>query len=536
GGGQNMDIDGTTNEAAVGTDLTLRDYLWMLFRQGSVIVACVATVVAVVFCLQELQTPLYEASVKMLISGEKQIGSQFYRDLPGNRNSQLALNQAEMVLARPVMERVVEALRLGERPLDYEQQYASAFKIFFMALKERMFPTTLAGYPPERQQEIRHQMAVRELISRTEVQPIRDTDLFRIKVKDYSPQEAALIANVVSRAYVVFDLEQQLAELQLKYGEKHLKVQYFQNNIQEMLKTLDGKTLPTISAIGPASVKIIEQASPPLVPLGMPRGKMLLMGFVLSVFLGVILAFMFEHFDQTLKTPRDVESLQVPFLGAVPRCAIGAGGTASGAGRDAFAAAADRVATEMKKRNYRALAVISAVPREGTTTIALNLAQVMAERGQDEKILLIDAHLRAPSLHTLLKKNAGPGLCGVLDGAVEAAAAVQAVTPRLDLLSAGITGKNAVRCLDPQRLREILSRFKERYAAIFIDCPDWHSCSDAETRVAAADAVVLAAQEGRVRRQVFLHILAAVRERVPVAGLILNRRTYPIPKMIYDRL
>ena len=42
--------------------------------------------------------------------------------------------------------------------------------------------------------------------------------MFTISVRDYNPVGAALIANVVSRSYVMFDLEQQLAELKLKYG------------------------------------------------------------------------------------------------------------------------------------------------------------------------------------------------------------------------------------------------------------------------------------------------------------------------------
>jgi uncharacterized protein involved in exopolysaccharide biosynthesis len=148
----------------------------------------------------------------------------------------------------------------------------------------------------EQSDEFRLNKAIQDLKESIEVQAVRDTGLFTIRVSDYNPIMAAKIANVVSRTYVIFDLEQQLAELQMKFGEKHPVVSQLRDNVSEMVHNLTGERLPNVEAMGTASVKIIEQASVPLKPSGLPKLMTLLMAIAIGLFTGLALAFILHRF------------------------------------------------------------------------------------------------------------------------------------------------------------------------------------------------------------------------------------------------
>ena len=62
------------------------------------------------------------------------------------------------------------------------------------------------------------------------------------------PVAAAVIANVVSRSYVIFDLEQQLAELKLKYGRKHPTVNHIEESIEGLMETLSGELMARLAS------------------------------------------------------------------------------------------------------------------------------------------------------------------------------------------------------------------------------------------------------------------------------------------------
>ena len=131
-----------------------------------------------------------------------------------------------------------------------------------------------------------YQLALENLRENVKVDPVQDTNIFTITVTDYDPIGAAVMANIVSRSYIIFDLEQQLAEMQQKYGEKNLAISQLQDNIKAMTQNLTGQPLDNVEAIGPASVKIIEQAYPPIEPLGHSKMNHINLGFGDEHFLG----------------------------------------------------------------------------------------------------------------------------------------------------------------------------------------------------------------------------------------------------------
>ena len=441
----------------------------------------------------------------------------------------MVLTQSEIVKSNPVIERAVRAIGLYERPLDYEKRFCSNFKKPLIDFQVSKFKKKLAPLTEEQKKAFRFRLAVEELKKNIKVEPIRDTNLFTISVRDFSPLVAAIIANIVSRSYVIFDLEQQLAELQLKYGKKHLSVIQMRDNIEKMKKGLNGKPLSNIEAIGPASVKIIEQAQIPLKPAGPSKYLTIILALVMSLFLGVMLAFMLEYIDQTFKSPQDIEAfLNIPFLGSIPR--------KKKLRKESLHNLSSQIYLLMKDKNLKSLLLTSALPKEGTTTIVANLAKHLSQK-QGHKVLIIDANLRNPSMHKAFKISDKSGLADVLEGRTSFERAVQDIGSNLNVLTAGKTELNPITLLDSHRMSELLKTARERYEIVLIDGANLKDSKDSIILANYVDSICFIINEGKTRRQVVKSAMASLEQKkVSLLGAILNNRTFVIPGFIYNKI
>ncbi|OQX79328.1 MAG: hypothetical protein B6D56_07350 [Candidatus Omnitrophica bacterium 4484_70.1] len=532
------------NNSTEETIATLRDYLMIIFRHMPVLIITFVTVVTTVIVGLQLKTPFYQAQVKMLISAEKQVEAPYYRNLLRSQSSEVILTQSEIVKSNPVIERTVRALRLYERPLDYEKKYCSNLKKFLINFRTKNLRQKLSRLTNEQKKAFRFRLAMEELKRNIKVSPIRDTNLFTINVRDFSPIGAAIIANVLSRAYVIFDLEQQLAELQLKYGDKHPTVIQIRDNIKQMEKTLNGKPLPNIKAIGPASVKIVEQAEIPLKPIGPPANLTISLAVVMSLFLGVMLIFLLEYIDQTVKSPQNIEKfLGIPYLGSIPR--------KKKFKEKALHNISDQLYLLMKDRKIKSLLVTACLPKEETTIIVANLGRDFFQR-QSQRVLVIDANLRNPCIHRVFNIPCVPGLTEVVEGKVPFNQAVRrpvfssfisppgegnSLNACLDVLPARRTELNPLILLGSSKMQEVINIAKQEYEVVLVDCPNLRNFKDTIVLSQFLDGAILVINEGKARRQVVKTTIGPLKEKkVYMIGAILNNRVFAMPKMIYNHV
>lgn len=506
---------------------TLRDYLRVLFRQKAVLITVFITVMVTVIIGLQFQTPVYEAKAKMLISAEKQVDSPYYRAIMGSLRTEASLTQSEIVNSNPVIEKAVRATNLYKRPLNYEKQFASFLKKPFIALQAKALEKRLSRADEKQRQSYLFRLAFEGLRKQIKVEPIRDTNLFTIGVRDYSPVGATILANVLSRAYVIFDLQQQLAEMQLKYGEKHLSVLQLSNNIEKMYKTLNGEPLSDVEAIGPASVKIIEQAVMPLEPSGMPKVITLILAFFMSIFLGIMLAFAFEYLDQSFRSLEDIESvLNIPYLGSIPVKAE----------LKDYRLLADQCILMLKDKNINTVLFSSALAKEGVSKTISNLGAYLSKTA-GFKVLLIDANLRNPSLQKIFKLPASQGLVEVLEGKTAFEKAVIGLGNNLFALTAGKEALNPVILFNSHMLSDLLKQVKEKFDVVLIDSAPLNEARDSIALAAHCGGVVLVVNEGKTRRQIVKVAMSALAQnKANVLGAVLNNRTYPIPENIYRRV
>lgn len=523
--------------------MTTRDYLRVVFHQKAVIITCVIMVMAAVIIGLEMRTPVYEAKVKMLVSALKQVDSPYYKEMMGGyRGSQPVLTQSEIVKSNSVMQLSVNVLHLNNRPFDYEAEFASRIKKPMIYFAARRMKSQLENLPAEQVDAAMFQNAVEALKNATEVEPIRDTDMFTITVRDYNPVGAAITANVVSRAYVIFDLEQQLAELQLKYGEKHSIVIQMKDNIERMVKGLNGEPMLGVDAIGPASVKIIEQASMPQSPVGLPKTAIVILSSVMSIFLSIMLAFIFEYVDQTLKSPWEIERyLNVPFLGFAPRRKSNERPVIQSCEDStpycrALHNISDRIALVMKQKGLKIVMLTSAKKGEGVTTTIANLGSYLANIA-GHKVLLIDGNLRNPRLHQLFSIKNDKGLGNILENKNTLDDSTERISGYLSILPSGRTEQDPVMLLNSQRMAEVFKSVKDKYDIILVDAPALRDYQDSRFIALYVDAACAVIKEGQTRRHVIETSMASlIHRKVDIIGAILNNRSFAIPQVIYDRL
>lgn len=546
----------------------LRDYIRVIFRHKTVIITSFITVTVSAIIGLELKTPTYESKVKLLISAQKQVESPYYKGLGSGLGSGISTTQSEIVISNPVIERAVKVLKLDERSFDYEKNFCSPLRAWAIDLRQKMHEILKKKQEtehilPEQEgtfSQIENQggrspiakkvpwqadsfrWAVESLKGRIKVEPIQGTDLFTINVKDFSPVAAATIANVVSRSYIIFDLEQQMAEFQLQYGEKHPIVVQLGNGIDKITKNLTGETLPAIEAIGPASVKIIEQALVPINPTGKSKGLILLLATVMSLFLGVMLAFGFEYIDQTFKSPQDVETfLNVPLLGSIPRKGFRDNTLIGDSKRMSafilpYQNLSDQIYLLMKDKNLKSILITAASPLEGSTTITANLVNFLSNKA-GHKVMVIDANLKAPATHKVFNIPDNTGLANVLEDKISWEKAAHDLGPNLTVLPAGNTSLNSTPLLDSTRMVNVIKAAKEKYELVFIDYANLRSFKDACVLSPYLDGIILVINEGKTRHHTIKPLLAPLKhKKANLLGVILKNRTYAIPKMIYERL
>jgi capsular exopolysaccharide synthesis family protein len=159
---------------------------------------------------------------------------------------------------------------------------------------------------------------------------------------------------------------------------------------------------------------------------------------------------------------------------------------------------------------------------DGKTTCASNLAISIAQASR--RVLLVDADMRAPMQDLIFSMNGRVGLGNVLQGKDELPAAIRHTgIENLDLLPAGIAGRNPSELLNSQRFLDLLDLLAEQYDHVVIDSPPLLAVTDARIIAASADATVLVLRAGKSNRKLSeLSIDGLVSVGARMLGVVVN--------------
>lgn len=177
--------------------------------------------------------------------------------------------------------------------------------------------------------------------------------------------------------------------------------------------------------------------------------------------------------------------------------------------------------------------VTSAIPGEGKTTIAVNLAGVLARNGC--RTLLLDADMRSPDLPQALGLPGSlPGLSEVLAGEVSFEQALRCVKPLgLYLLAAGSPVGNPVPLLEGAVFANVLASARQVFEWVIIDSPPLVPVADANCVASVVDGILLVVRWGLTPRDELDQALGAL-AGLPLIGLVLNTYDEPRQKSYYS--
>ena len=236
------------------------------------------------------------------------------------------------------------------------------------------------------------------------------------------------------------------------------------------------------------NVRVVDRAQVPGGPYTPNHRQDWTWALMLGLGLGIAVAFGLDYLDDSVKTPDDItRRLKLRFLGLVPAVSGDRHPLISGPVPHDFGEAYRTIRTSLAAQfpgdGAHIIAMASTQPLEGKTTTAVNIAMALAIGGQ--RVLLIDADMRRPSVHKALRMGNDRGLSQLLAGQARMREVVQRThDPNLLCITAGRTPANPSELLASDRMRALIAGLEAGpFDWIIIDTPPV---------LAVTDAVILA--------------------------------------------
>jgi protein-tyrosine kinase len=196
-------------------------------------------------------------------------------------------------------------------------------------------------------------------------------------------------------------------------------------------------------------------------------------------------------------------------------------GNDSAPGTEEFRTLRSRLYHLREKKPLRKLLVTSALPKEGKSFTAANLAQVMV-RQHGRRALLIDADLRGPRLHQMLGTTSSPGLSDYLQGQNDEFSIMQrGPLENLFFIPSGDAIKDPSELIGNGRLQQLLQRLEPWFDWIILDSPPAVPVSDASVLANACDGVLMVARSNVTPSDAARRALQEFPEEALV-GVVLN--------------
>ena len=272
---------------------------------------------------------------------------------------------------------------------------------------------------------------------------------------------------------------------------------------------------------------MLQAASLPTTPVSPKPRENLIIGLALGLVLGIAAAFVVETLDRRLKDSADVEAASgltalgvVPF--EMPKEPIPANTHPRSVRAEAYRQVRTNLAFISEQGPPKSIVITSSASSEGKTSLAMNLALTSARTGQ--RVVLVDADLRRPMVHTFLDMPEHEGLVNVLAGTIELSDALQSseIGP-MDVLVSGPVPTNPSELLGSETMLKTIRELENSYDIVIIDTPPVLPVTDALLISVHVDAVVVVARLGQTTRDRIRRTTAALAQvNARVAGVVPN--------------
>jgi len=352
----------------------------------------------------------------------------------------------------------------------------------------------------------------------------------------------------------------QMASIMVEYNILKRDAEGYKTMYDGLLTKLKEANLA--AGLKSSNIRWVDPAMIPSTPTRPAKSRNIALSFLVGLVGGIGLALLREYLDNTVKTPDDVETLaRLPSLAVVPAFTDENGTSRKsrllGASVNGHEKRIELVAQHLPKSQmseaFRALRtslllsqaghppqvilVTSALPREGKTTAAANLAVTLAQLG--DRTLLIDADLRKPGIGRLLNLTEGKyaGLSSYLAGvsSLDLVTVPHPSIPNLVAIPTGPLPPNPADLLSSHKLADAIGQLRREYKFIVVDSPPIMAATDAVIVSVQADGVLLVVRSGETPKEAFTRardLLTNVKCRL--LGVVLNAVDSTAPDYYYS--
>lgn len=308
------------------------------------------------------------------------------------------------------------------------------------------------------------------------------------------------------------------------------------------------------AAVQDSTAQVLDEAAGAPMTISQSKSIIFAIAVLAGLLVGVGIAFLREWLDTTIRTEADLAQITgVAVVGIIPNLqqqsktgayrlgppvAVGAGpdspkSALPATGRDYHTPAAEAYRSLRTNLNYltppkapRVIVVTSALPGDGKTTTAVNLAVTLAHQGQ--RVILIDAETRRGTVHDVFNIPPAPGFFDLMYGQASPGECIRRVAMEgggtIDVLPLGSAPSvNPADLLVAQRLQPLFERLRQQYDYVLLDTPPLNLFTDSALIGAQADALLIVARADRTEREELRFAVAQLRNvQVNLAGAILN--------------
>lgn len=325
-------------------------------------------------------------------------------------------------------------------------------------------------------------------------------------------------------------LQTRVNQLKSNYlDNRRRSIQYniYQQEVDTNRALYDGllqryKEIGVANGVGINNISVVDMADEPQKPSSPRLFLNIFLSLIGGIVLGAIAAFILEQMDEAFGDPGEVERrLGLPLLGSSPQVRDNRSPRDELLDRksdlvDAYLAISTNLGFTTEHGAPRSMSVTSTRPGEGKSTTSLALATMLARAGK--RVILIDADMRAPSIHHLGNVGHERGLSNFLAGedAIEHLT-FSMVDFGFTAMSAGPIPPNAAELLTGNRLARLIERLLEDYDHVVIDGPPVMGLADAPLIAARVEGVIYAVESHGIRAsqvKIALSRLAAANVRI----------------------
>lgn len=502
----------------------LKKYGTILWHWAWLIVLGTVLGGGVAYLSSRLTMPVYAASTTLLVNEAPSSGkaTDYASILTSER---LARTYSEMMTKQPVLEEAAKDLNLAT-PLNRVRISVNLVR------DTQLMVLTIESEDPQLAKNLADAIPVAFSRKNATVQTERYSD----SKANLSKEIDALKEQIASKQAEINAIgtpsspakETELARLQTEMTQLRQSLAY-------LLQSFENIRLA--EAQSTSNIVVVEPAVLPSIPIRPRTLQNTLLGALVGFILAVGVVVLIEYLDDRVRSPEQIDkTLKLPVVGLIAKMSSSVTGPDKSrliAMREprspvveAFRSLRTNIQFAGVDQPMRSLLITSAGPAEGKSTVASNLAVVMAQAGL--KVALVDCDLRRPSQHKQFEIPNRTGLTDILlrDPSQWHDIMVPSGVPNLLLISSGALPPNPSELLGSKRMHQLLEYLQQSHDVMILDAPPLLPVTDALVLASMADGVVMVIDYGATRigeavqgksqlDQSGAHLVGIVMNRIP---------------------